>query len=99
MIIDTNQDLKTIQGEVYTDKADKTLKFRDVLIACCEMYRPEPGVVGKIIKVYALGTKTFQGKGKVEYTDEEVELIKEVCEANPMYVTGVLGAMLTIITK
>ena len=99
MTIDINQELKTISGEVYTDKENKSLTFKSVLINCCEMYRPEPGVVGKIIKVYALGTKAFQSKGKVDFTDEEVELIKEFCEANPMYVTGVLGSMLSIVTK
>ena len=99
MIINIKEELKTISGEVYSDKGNKSLTFKDVLINCCEMYRPEPGVTGMIIKVYALGTKTFQGKDKVEYTDEEVELIKKVCEANPMYVTGVLGAMINIASR
>lgn len=99
MIINTKEELKTISGEVYSDAKGKSLTFREVLIACCEMFRPEPGTTGMIIKVYALGTKTFQGKDKVDYTDEEVELIKKVCETNPMYVTGVLGAMLTIVSK
>lgn len=99
MIINIKTELKTISGDVYSDKTGKPLLFKEVLINCCEMYRPDAGVTGKIIKVYALGTKTFQGKDKVEYTDEEVELIKEVCETNPMYVTGVLGAMLALATN
>lgn len=94
-----NEPLKTISGNYFTLDDGKTkLTFKDAAIICCETYKSEKSVPGQALKIIAIGSKIFNAKDEVEFTEEEKALLREVIEGNKVYLTGVTGAMLKLLS-
>lgn len=96
MIIKLNEPLKTIAGNNYLAEDKTPITFKNAAIICCETYKAEKLVPGRTLKIIAIGTKIFNTTGDdLDLNDEEVKLLKEVIESSPIYVAGLIGAMLT----
>ena len=65
---------------------------------CCETYKSEKSIPGQALKIIAIGSKIFNAKDEVEFTEEEKALLREVIEGNKVYLTGVTGAMLKLLS-
>jgi len=98
MIIKINEPLKTIGGNSYLGDNKVPVTFKDAAIVCCEVYKPEKFIPGRTLKVLAIGTKIFNTTGDdIDLNEEEINLLKEVIEQNPIYVTGLTGALLNFL--
>lgn len=95
MIVKLNEQLKTISGNNYLGSDGEPVTFKNASIICCEMYKPEKIIPGRILKVLALGTRIFNTtEEEIDFTDEEVKILKEVIEENKIFVAGLTGELL-----
>lgn len=95
MIVKLNEQLKTISGNNYLGSDGEPVTFKNASIICCEMYKPEKMIPGRVLKVLAIGTKIFNTTGDdLEVTDEEIKILKEVIEENKIFVAGLTGELL-----
>jgi len=95
MIIKLNEQLKTISGNNYLGSDGEPVTFKNASIICCEMYKPEKIIPGRILKVLALGTRIFNTtEEEIDFTDEEVKILKEMIEENKIFVAGLTGELL-----
>ena len=95
MIVKLNEQLKTISGNNYLGSDGEPVTFKNASIICCEMYKPEKIIPGRILKVLALGTRIFNTtEEEIDFTDEEVKILKEMIEENKIFVAGLTGELL-----
>jgi hypothetical protein len=95
MIIRLNEQLKTISGHDYLGADGEPVTFKNASIICCEMYKPEKMIPGRVLKVLAIGTKIFNTAGEdIDINDEEIKILKEVIEENKIFVAGLTGELL-----
>ena len=95
MIVKLSEQLKTISGNNYIGSDGEPVTFKNASIICCEMYKSEKMIPGRILKVLALGTRIFNTtEEEIDFTDEEVKILKEVIEENKIFVAGLTGELL-----
>lgn len=99
MIVKLNEQLKTIKGNMIIGDGKDPITPKDAFIVCCELYKPEKMIPGRILKVLAIGTKVFNADDEVDLTDEEVKILKEVIEGNNIYVAAVTGSLLKLLEE
>ena len=96
MIVKLSEQLKTISGNNYIGSDGEPVTFKNASIICCEMYKLEKMIPGRILKVLALGTRIFNTstEDEIDFTDEEVKILREVIEENKIFVAGLTGELL-----